>query len=479
MSQRVALVWFRNDLRLEDNPALHHALSLGYTVLPIYIHSEEENLTWKTGKASCWWLHHSLASLDESLQAHGSQLFLFQGRSLTTLLSLIQETKASAVFWNRRYEPEILIRDKNIKEVIKSQGVEVDSFNGSLLHEPWTIQNKSGLPFQVFTPFWKTALAITHPSPPLTVPDLIPLPHHLPKSVQLDALQLLPQIPWDQQFYTTWKPGEEGAHRNLEDFIQRAFSDYQEGRNIPSEKGTSRLSPHLHFGELSPRQLWHTFSKAFPATSNWQSSQYLSEIGWREFAHHLLYHFPQTPLHPLRPAFEKFAWNKINPEMLDAWKKGTTGIPIVDAGMRELWTTGWMHNRVRMITASFLVKNLRYSWIEGAQWFWDTLVDADLAANTLGWQWSAGCGADAAPYFRIFNPVTQGEKFDSEGTYVRRWIPELSALPSDWIHHPWEAPAEVLQRAKVTLGIHYPLPLLSLSESRTAALEAFKNLKNQ
>ncbi len=477
MSQRVALVWFRTDLRLEDNPALYHALDQGYSVLPIYIDSEEEELTWKMGKASRWWLHHSLSSLQASLESCGSKLFLFRGRSLTTLLTLIQQTKASAVFWNRRYEPEIIVRDKNIKEAIKSLGLEVESFNGTLLHEPWTIRNLSNLPFQVFTPFWKKALSVTHPSPCFQAPVKVPLPRSLPKGLSLNELKLLPSIPWDQQFYTSWKPGEVGAHKNLKEFIERAFIQYKEGRNIPSEKGTSRLSPHLHFGEISPRQIWHLFEKNFPPTAAWKNSQYIAEIGWREFAHHLLYHFPQTPLHPLRPAFEKFQWNAIQQERLIAWKKGMTGIPIVDAGMRELWATGWMHNRVRMISASFLVKNLRYPWIEGARWFWDTLVDADLAANTLGWQWSAGCGADAAPYFRIFNPVTQGEKFDPEGAYVRRWIPELSDLPANWIHHPWEAPSEVLKKVNLTLGVDYPHPILSLSETRTSALEAFQNLK--
>lgn len=478
MNSSLALVWFRQDLRIKDNPALHHAVAKGYTVLPIYIYSEEEELAWKMGGASRWWLHHSLFSLNAALQTHRSQLSLFRGRSLPTLLALIQSTQAKALFWNRCYEPEVIVRDKNIKEIVKSQGLEVESFNGALLHEPWTIRNKSELPFQVFTPFWKNALSQTHPSEPLRIPLRIPFPEEIPSSLSLEDLSLLPSIPWDQHFYASWKPGEDGAHQNLETFIQRAFVDYSEGRNLPAEKGTSRLSPHLHFGEISPRQIWHAFDKKFPQTTSWQSSQYLAEIGWREFAHHLLYHFPQTPTHPLRPAFEKFEWNKIDPSRLQAWKKGRTGIPIVDAGMRELWATGWMHNRVRMITASFLVKNLRYPWIEGAKWFWETLVDADLAANTLGWQWSAGCGADAAPYFRIFNPITQGEKFDSEGAYIRRWIPELGQMPSDWIHHPWEAPAEVLQKAKVTLGVHYPHPILSLSETRITALEAFKKLKN-
>jgi deoxyribodipyrimidine photo-lyase len=477
MHSRQAIVWFRSDLRLADNPALHHACSQGYSILPIFIFSPEEEMQWSIGGASRWWLHHSLHSLDESLRSKGSKLLIFKGRSLTTLLSLIEKTGATALFWNRRYEPEIIVRDKNIKEVMRIQGLEVETFNGSLLHEPWTIQNKSQLPFQVFTPFWKNALSVTHPSAPLPPPDRIPLPSNLPESSSLDSLQLLPSLPWDQGFYTAWKPGESGARKNITDFIRTSFASYTEGRNLPAEKGTSRLSPHLHFGEISPRQIWHAFSSHFPKTDAWQSTQYLSEIGWREFSYHLLYHFPQTPLKPLRPAFEDFAWNKVKPSHLRAWKKGITGIPIVDAGMRELWATGWMHNRVRMITASFLVKNLRYPWIEGARWFWETLVDADLASNTLGWQWSAGCGADAAPYFRIFNPVSQGEKFDPEGTYVRRWIPELSQMPADWIHHPWESPTEILRKANVTLGLHYPHPILSLAETRNAALEAFKNLK--
>ncbi|MES2308592.1 MAG: deoxyribodipyrimidine photo-lyase, partial [Verrucomicrobiota bacterium] len=303
MPQKQAIVWFRSDLRLADNPALDHACSRGYSILPIYIYSPEEEQQWALGGASRWWLHHSLHSLDSSLRARGSKLLIFQGRTLCTLLSLVEKTGATALFWNRRYEPDIITRDKNIKEVMRSKAMEVETFNGSLLHEPWTIQNKSQRPFQVFTPFWKNALEITHPSPPLPAPDQIPLPSDLPDSISLYSLALLPTLPWDQGFYTRWKPGEIGAKKNITDFIQMAFTRYTEGRNLPFEKGTSRLSPHLHFGEISPRQIWHSFATQFPTTESWKSSSYISEIGWREFAYHLLYHFPQTPVKALRQAF--------------------------------------------------------------------------------------------------------------------------------------------------------------------------------
>lgn len=478
MSRPLAIVWFRSDLRLQDHPALHHAIEEGYSVLPIFIFSPCEECEWAIGGASRWWLHHSLKSLDESLQQRGSRLFIFKERSLKTLLRLIEQNGVKAVFWNRRYEAEALVRDRNIKEVLKSQNIEVQSFNASLLHEPWTIQNQSELPFQVFTPFWKKALSITHPSPSLPAPRSLSRPPDLQESIPLEALELLPKIPWDQEFYHHSKPGEEGAHQNLERFLESSFHSYSDNRNHPSERGTSRLSPHLHFGEISPRQIWNRAATLFDKDDSWKSNQYITEVGWREFAYHLLFHFSKTPLEPMRKDFERFEWKKIHPPHLEAWQRGKTGIPMVDAGMRELWRTGWMHNRVRMIVGSFLVKNLRYPWIEGARWFWDTLIDADLAANTLGWQWTAGCGADAAPYFRIFNPVSQGEKFDPEGNYVRRWVPELAPLPADWIHHPWEAPAEVLQKADVTLGVTYPHPIVCLKKTREEALDAFQKLKS-
>jgi deoxyribodipyrimidine photo-lyase len=349
-----------------------------------------------------------------------------------------------------------------------------------LLFEPWTITNKSGRPFQVFTPFWRHCLALGEPLEPTPSARALSVPGRWPKAEPLASLELEPRVGWTEGMRSAWQPGEAGAAENLRRFCESAFPDYGEQRNRPDVPGTSRLSPHLHFGEIGPRQIWHalqTFAdqRSLPVTA-WRNSQFLAEVGWREFAHHLLFHFPHTPAAPLRPEFARFPWRK-DPAWLRAWQRGRTGYPVVDAGMRELWSTGWMHNRVRMIVASFLVKDLLLDWRDGARWFWDTLVDADLASNTLGWQWTAGCGADAAPYFRVFNPVGQGEKYDPNGDYVRRWVPELARLPANWIHRPWEAPADVLARAQITLDGDYPRPILNHAIAREVALEAFAKLK--
>jgi len=369
--------------------------------------------------------------------------------------------------------------DAKVKEALCHDGLAVESFNAALLHEPWTIQNQSGKPFQVFTPFWKHCLAKPGSAAPLTAPN-IPAPKKWPKSLALGELELEPTVKWAGGMRATWQPGELGASAGLKKFIAGAFDDYAERRNHPDVTGTSRISPHLHFGEISPRQVWHGLRKMAARrklpVAKWRGSQFLAEIGWREFAHHLLYHFPHTPIEPLRADFKKFPWRK-NAAWLRAWQKGRTGYPIVDAGMRELWTTGWMHNRVRMIVASFLAKDLLLSWQEGARWFWDTLVDADLAQNTLGWQWTCGCGADAAPYFRVFNPTSQGEKFDPLGDYVRKWCPVLAKLPDNWLHQPHAAPPEILRAAGVELGRTYPKPIVSHATARKVALEAFKRRK--
>ena len=349
------------------------------------------------------------------------------------------------------------------------------------MHEPWGVQNKSGRPFQVFTPFWKHCSALEDPPEPWRTPEALPAPQSWPKSLSLAALELEPKINWAEGLRAAWAPGEVGALANLKTFLAGHFDDYPEQRNRPDAAGTSRLSPHLHFGELSPRQVWHGLKTAAAKRglppAQWRGSQFLAEVGWREFAHHLLFHFPRTTDEPLRREFANFPW-RVEETMLRAWQAGRTGFPIVDAGMRELWATGWMHNRVRMIAASFLVKDLLLPWQAGARWFWDTLVDADLAQNSLGWQWTAGCGADAAPYFRVFNPTTQGEKFDPEGNYVRRWCPELAKLSADWIHQPHAAPQEVLRAAHLVLGRDYPKPLVDHADARNAALAAFALIKS-
>ncbi len=476
------LVWFRNDLRIADNPALDAAVKHG-SVIPVYIHSPQEDGLWAPGGASKWWLHHSLTQLSECLTELGSKLIIREGNAIDELTSLLEETEANAVFWNRRYEPAIIARDTQIKEHLRREGIEVGSFNSHLLFEPWTVQNKSGKPFQVFTPFWKSCLANASTD---KLCDTAPTPRKLegpvkwPRSLKVSDLQLKPKLNWADGFGEIWEPGETGAHKQLKQFLTETIFNYSESRNFPSQVGTSRLSPHLHFGEISPGQIFAAIKAAAEKKSvpekAWRHWQFVTELGWREFAHHLLFHFPQTPEEPLRAEFKRFPWHT-DTEALKAWQRGQTGYPIVDAGMRELWHTGWMHNRVRMIAASFLVKDLLLPWQEGAKWFWDTLVDADLANNTLGWQWSAGCGADAAPFFRIFNPVTQGEQFDPKGEYVRRWIPEIARLPDRWLHAPWQAPAEVLKSSGIKFGKSYPEPIVQHGIAREVALEAFQKLK--
>jgi deoxyribodipyrimidine photo-lyase len=481
MSAHPVILWFRRDLRLRDNPALHAACARGGPIIPVYIWDESAEGSWPAGGATKWWLHHSLNALDASLRMRGSRLILAHGDSAEILNALITATRADAVYWNRCYEPSVITRDKVIKAGLVSAGVDAKNFNSSLLFEPHTIANKQGNPFQVFTPYWRHCLTKEIPAPLVIKTGDFSAPKAWPASMPLNELRLVPTVPWDAGFRETWTPGEVGALKRLRAFVGQAMEDYVDARNFPAVVGTSRLSPHLHFGEVGPRQIWAAIkasakgSGVFPPGP--AAGCFLNEIGWREFAYHLLFHFPSTPEQPLRENFNRFRWAS-DPDgaKLRAWQRGRTGYPIVDAGMRELWRMGWMHNRVRMIAASFLVKHLRLPWQQGAAWFWDTLVDADLANNTLGWQWSAGCGADAAPYFRIFAPVTQGQKFDSKGAYVRRWVPELAGLPDKFLHAPWTAPEEVLTRAGVKLGDNYPRPMVDHAEARAEALAAFKQL---
>jgi deoxyribodipyrimidine photo-lyase len=468
------IVWFRQDLRLADNPALTAALKGGGPVIPLYIWAPEEEGEWPPGGASKWWLHQSLRVLQSALAKAGSRLILRRGPTLQTLREILSEFSGAGVFWNRRYEPVVRDRDAAIKNALQEENYIVESFNAALLHEPWTISNKAGKPFQVFTPFWRHCLTLPEPAEPLLSPARIPRPARWPISDPLERFQLSPVPDWAGGLRERWQPGESGAGNQLAVFLREAFENYVEGRNRPAAPGTSRLSPHLHHGEISPRQIWHSLRKL--DLSGWRSSQFVSELGWREFSHHLLYYFPKTPTEPLRAEFSRMRWRR-NHQWLEAWQRGRTGYPLVDAGMRELWATGWMHNRVRMVVASFLVKDLLIGWQEGARWFWDTLVDADLAQNTMGWQWVAGCGADAAPFFRIFNPVNQGEKFDPEGLYIRRWIPELAALPDEWVNKPHLAPPPVLERAQIQLGRDYPQPLVSHAIAREIALEAYQKIK--
>ncbi len=488
-----AICWFRRDLRLADNPALTAAAHDGRPVLPVYIHAPDEAGAWAPGAASNWWLHHSLRALAAALADHGLPLIIRQGDTLATLQALIAETGAGAVHWNRIYEPALIRRDKGIKQALREHGLEVHSHNAALLHEPWTVQTGTGSDYKAFTPFWRACRRQGEPSPPLPRPPRLQAPEtvqsppgapHHADNAAVDALGLLPAIDWAGGLRARWQPGEDGAHKRLEGFVAATLAAYASGRDLPAVEGTSRLSPHLHFGEIGPRQVWQAvqihLARGQTGAGDWLqgAEQFLAEIGWREFAHHVLYHHPDFPDAPLNPRFADFPWQD-DPDgaLLRAWERGETGIPLVDAGMRELYATGWMHNRVRMVVGSFLVKNLRLPWQAGERWFWDTLVDADLASNSLGWQWVAGSGADAAPYFRVFNPVRQGERFDAEGDYVAHWLPALARLPAKHRHAPWAAPAAVRADAGLTLGVQYPHPMVDLGASRQAALAAFQAIK--
>ncbi len=477
-----ALVWFRRDFRVADNPALSRALEQHQRVLPVYIHAPDEEAPWQPGAASRWWLHHSLVALSKSLAELGAPLLIRQGESLGELQSLIAATGAEAVYWNRLYEPAIIARDARIKQVLRDDGLSAESRSGALLVEPWEVKTGSGEPYRVFTPFWRNAVAqrTRQPLPaPLSITGVVPMP----KSLPIAALGLLPTIAWDGGFRETWTPGETGAWAQTERFCDHGIEHYHTRRDFPAESANSTLSPHLHFGEIGPVQLVARLQRLTAENHHAglvaSIEHFIRELGWREFAHHLLFHFPDTTEQPLNPKFAAFPWRDCDDYQRDlrAWQRGRTGVPIVDAGLRQIWHTGVMHNRVRMIAASLLTKNLLIPWQEGARWFWDTLVDASLANNTLGWQWVAGCGADAAPYFRIFSPVLQSGKFDGQGLYLRRWVPELAKLPDAALHAPWEADPALLRAAKCSLGRDYPQPIVDLPESRERALAAYARIK--
>jgi len=475
---RTAIVWFRRDLRLTDHPALRAALAAAPRVIALYVHAPAEEAPWAPGAASRWWLHHSLAALDRSLAARGARLTIAAGPSLETLLAVARSSGATAIHWNRGYEPGLVARDAAVQAALRAAGLEAESHAGNLLIEPCAIRNRQGEPFRVFTPFWRSCQAALGTVPrPQPAPAAIAGAEHAPAGLPLGQLGLLPRVRWDRGLAAAWTPGESGALARLEAFLGADVAAYAERRDRPDLPATSRLSPHLHFGELSPRQvLAAALGGHHEAMAGRGSASFLRELGWREFAHHLLVHFPHTSLAPLDARFaalEPYG----EPATLAAWQRGATGVPLVDAGMRELWHTGWMHNRVRMIVASFLSKNLGRPWLEGARWFHDTLVDADLANNTLGWQWTAGCGADAAPYYRVFNPVLQAERFDPARAYLRRWLPELARLPDEWLHRPFAAPAAVCARAGVVLGVDYPAPVVDLAASRQRALAAWQRLR--
>lgn len=474
----VEIFWVRNDLRLADQPALSAAADAGRRVVVAFIWAPDEEGEWAPGGARRWWLHHSLTAFAESLEERGGKLIVRAEPTQDALEDLVKQTGASVVSFNAHFEPAIRDRDRRLKEDLQKLDVEVKTYNASLLHHPENIRTGSGGPYRVFTPFWRSLREkLDIPKPlPIAKPDFF---QGGLRTVAIEDLELLPKIQWDDGFYDAWSPGEKSANGRLGSFLKNGLASYDDLRNRPDVDGTSRFSPHLHQGELSPRTVYHAvknYVDEHPSASN-GADTFLSEIGWREFAHHVLYHFPHTTNAPLQEKFEKMPW-KSDKQGLKRWENGDTGYPIVDAGMRQLWATGWMHNRVRMIVGSFLCKDQLMSWQHGAEWFWDTLVDADLASNTLGWQWVGGCGADAAPYFRIFNPMTQGEKFDPDGDYIRQWVPEIAKLPNKYLNQPWEAPDDVLKKADITLGETYPEPIVDHSTARNEALEALKATKS-
>lgn len=462
------IIWFRQDLRLSDNPALAAALQGGAPVVPVYIHDTAQDPSW--GGASLWWLHHSLTALDKSLQKLGGSLILRSGDPLKIIPKLMQETNAKSIHLNRCYEPYAVARDTALKKLITDDGGEYFSFNANLLFEPWEIKNQQEKPYGVFTPFWKACQVKGGIDAPLPAPKKISFAPNI-KTEKLTDWQFLPTKPdWADGMRDAWEVGEGAAQKRLREFLDDGLQGYAGGRDRPDQEHVSRLSPYLHWGEISPRQIFYAVDAAVAQHHELarDAEKFKSEIGWREFSYSLLFHNPDLPSVPLQQRFNKFPWQD-NKNYLHAWQRGQTGYPIVDAGMRELWVTGYMHNRVRMIVASFLVKNLLQPWQDGEAWFWDTLVDADLANNSASWQWVAGCGADAAPYFRVFNPVLQGFKFDPDGDYVKKWVPELADVPVKFIHKPWEMenPPQ-----------NYPAPIVELSASRDRALKAFEMLKS-
>lgn len=520
------LVWFRNDLRIEDNPALLEASKLGLPVIPLFVHDQDS--LWSCNGAARIYLHYSLQALKLQLEKLGSKLIIRstskKKNTQNILEQVIKENNVSHIYWNRNYEPESIKRDTKIKSSLNKQGLSVESFPGNLLIEPWEIFNKQDKPFKVFTPFWKTLQKI-YPidAQPLPKPKKLLGPDSEIKTESIDDLSLIPGFDpkqakkiskkmswnyelreslgigdkhWSDSIIEIWnldgllKDPVKHLKSQVENFCAKSLGlasvsskglRYIKSRDLPSANGVSKLSPYLHFGLVSPKMLWAQVVKNFKtveaiAKQNQDAEMFLRQLAWREFAHSLLYHFPDTVSKPLNTKFEKFEWQE-EPELLEMWQQGKTGYPIVDAGMRELWVTGWMHNRVRMIVASFLVKDLLIHWEEGAKWFWDTLLDADLANNTMGWQWVAGCGADAAPYFRIFNPILQGEKFDPDAIYVRKWVPEVANLPNKWIHKPFDAPPEILSQAGVELGQNYPYPVVDHSLARARALDLYSRIK--
>lgn len=478
ISMKKIIVWFRKDLRLHDNPALWEAAQQGI-IIPVFIWSDEEEIEDLTSEVGKWWLHHSLIALKNKLDSNGLSLVIRRGNSLEELTSICKQTKADAVFFGERYEPTVIGRDNTLTESLLSNGIEVRSFPSNLLFTPHDILNQKNEPYKVFTAYWKRTMQETV-NRPLPVPvDIATYNKSLP-SLNVDGLHLLPEHRWDRKFHKYWEPGEKGAITRWEQFTDEGLSRYTEGRDIPSADSVSLLSPYLAWGEISVRAIWHSAKGLNEVENNMHSSidDFLRQLIWREFAYHQIIHFPKMLHTPLRDQFNAFPWLGSD-EQFTKWRKGLTGYPLVDAGMRELWETGAIHNRVRMVVASFLVKHLLISWVDGSKWFNETLVDFDAASNAMGWQWVAGSGIDAAPYFRIFNPILQSQKFDPNGLYIRKWVPELAKLPSKYIHEPWKASTDLLHESDIIIGETYPLPMIDHALARNRALEAYAQIKNK
>ena len=475
MTKNIGIFWFRQDLRIQDNLALYEIAKECEYIVPIYIYDDNLHI----GSASKWWLEKSLNSLNDSLNHKKSKLFYFKGSPEDIILNIISQLNITHIFWNRLYDSYSIKRDSEIKKKLISKKILCKSYRGSVIKEPWNIKNKSGSFFKVFTPFWNSCLDEMHEIKLLDSQIKIKLPNNLNlNNIEIKNIKLFPQKSnWIKMLNECWDPGEKKAIKILNDFKKNSLNNYDEGRDRPDQNFTSKLSPYLHFGEISPERIYkEIFDQKIQKNSS--KKKYLAEIGWREFSYNLIYHYPDMQYKPIQQKFSKFPWVKNN-KHLNAWKEGVTGIPIVDAGMRQLYKIGWMHNRLRMIVGSFLCKNLLIHWTQGEKWFFDTLVDADIASNSAGWQWIAGCGADAAPYFRIFNPILQSQKFDPNGEYIKEYVPELRNIPLNLIHTPWKMTIDEQKNYKLIIGKNYPKPIIDLGVSRDRALRAFQNLKSE
>ncbi len=477
-SAKPVIVLFRHDLRIADNRAFDAASRTEKPVIPVFLWDEETSSDIRPiGGARAWWLHHSLSALAASLRALGSTLVLKRGRTNDIVNTLIEETGADMVVWNRRYDRPGSSIDVDLRQELSHLGVATEDFEGHLLHEPSRVKNSSGGYYRVYTPFWRAMSAEPDPRDPLPATEKINPWRHEVASEELEDWALPKHPDWAKHFFKDWTPGEHGAQDRLKGFLDDTIGQYPSDRDRPFLEGTSRLSPHLAHGEITPFQIWHATRSAKLKDESTGVDKFRKEVAWREFSYHLLFNNPGLHFRNFNSSFDAFPW-KNDADQFYTWKRGMTGYPIVDAGMRQLWQTGWMHNRVRMIVASFLVKHLLIDWRKGEEWFWNTLVDADAANNAAGWQWVAGSGADAAPYFRVFNPVLQGKKFDLQGCYVRKFVPELSELPVRYLHQPWTAPEAILRAAHIELGKNYPKPIVEHTAARRRALDAYAETRH-